>query len=40
MIDKDKGTEIFRIIDEFDKNFDFGLKKNFLLVTDEKKRRK
>ena len=28
MITKDKGTEIFCIIDEFDKNFESELKKN------------
>ncbi len=39
MITKDKVTEIFCIIDEFDKNFEFELKKNLLPVTDEKKHR-
>ena len=34
MITKDKVTEIFCIIDEFDKNFDLELKKNLLPVTD------
>ena len=31
MITKDKVTEFFCIIDEFDKNFDLELKKNFFL---------
>ena len=31
MITKDKVTEIFCIIDEFDKNMDGGLKKNLCL---------
>lgn len=34
MITKDKVTEIFCIIDEFDKNFESELKKNLLPVTD------
>ena len=34
MITKDKVTEFFCIIDEFDKNFDLELKKNLLPVTD------
>ena len=33
MITKDKVTEIFCIIDEFDKNFESELKKNLLPVT-------
>ena len=36
MITKDNVTEIFCIIDEFDKNFDLELKKNLLPVTDGK----
>lgn len=40
MIVKDKVTEIFCIIDEFDKSFDFELKKNLLLVTEGKKHRR
>ena len=36
MITKDKVTEIFCIIDEFDKNFESELKKNLLPVTDGK----
>ena len=32
MIAKDKVTEIFCIIDEFDKNFDLELKKNYILI--------
>ena len=32
MITKDKVTEIFCIIDEFDKNFDLELKKNYILI--------
>lgn len=40
MIIKNKVTEIICIIDGFDKNFDFELKKNLLPVTDGKKRRK
>ncbi len=39
MITKDKVTEIFCIIDEFDKNFDLELKKNLLPVTDGKQHR-
>ncbi len=39
MITKDKVTEIFCIIDEFDKNFEFELKKHLLPVTDGKKPR-
>ena len=39
MITKDKFTGIFCIIDEFDKNFEFGLKKNLLPVTDGKQHR-
>lgn len=39
MIINDKITEIFCIIDEFDKNFDLELKKNFLPSTDAKKHR-
>ena len=39
MITKDKVTEIFCIIDEFDKNFESELKKNLLPVTDGKQHR-
>ena len=39
MITKDKVTEIFCIIDEFDKNFDLELKKNLLPVTDGRQHR-
>lgn len=39
MITKDKVTEIFSIIDDFDKNFDHELKKNLLPVIDGKKHR-
>ena len=39
MITKDKVTEIFCIIDEFDKNFEFELKKNLLPITDGKQHR-
>ena len=39
MITKDKVTEIFCVIDEFDKNFDLELKKNLLPVTDGKQHR-
>ena len=39
MISKDKVTDIFCIIDEFDKNFALELKKNLLPVTDGKKHR-
>ena len=39
MISKDKVTDIFCIIDEFDKNFALELKKNLLPVTDGKKYR-
>ena len=39
MITKDKVIEIFCIIDEFDKNFEFEMKKNLLPVTDGKKHR-
>ncbi len=39
MITKDKVTEIFCIIDEYDKNFEFELKKNLLPVTNGKKHR-
>ncbi len=39
MITKDKVTEIFCIIDEFDENFDLELKKNLLPVTDGKQHR-
>ena len=39
MIAKDKVTEIFCIIDEFDKNFDLELKKNLLPVTDGRQHR-
>lgn len=39
MITKDKVTEIFCIIDEFDKNFALELKKNLLPATAGKKHR-
>ena len=39
MITKDKVTEFFCIIDEFDKNFEFELKKNLLPAPNEKKHR-
>ena len=39
MITEDKVTEIFCIIDEFDKNFESELKKNLLPVTDGKQHR-
>ena len=39
MITKDKVTEIFCVIDEFDKNSDLELKKNLLPVTDGRQHR-
>lgn len=39
MITKDKVTEIFCIIDEFDKNIELELKKNLLPATDGKQHR-